>query len=191
MDNSVSPFDPTFSFSHNAHVDTSHLAGSTYASGYFLAAHLLTQHVRKDKTERNLLVFPICYLYRHNLELNLKELISAGQRVFGPINAHVTHHRIKDLWAVGKQLLRKADPGRPDPHEFGNVDRVIDYISVVDEDAQAFRFPKKMNGDRSLDTVSEIDLESLGEMVNSVTLYLWGCIDWIDYIEQSTPKESG
>ncbi len=184
MDDTVSPFDPLFSYARNARIDTSRHAGSSYATGYFLAAQLLAIHVREDRMDRNLLALPIGYRFRHNLELNLKELIAAGQRVVGTTGSQMKHHRIKDLWTVGKQLLRGADPSKPAPGEFYRVDRVIDHISAVDEDAQAFRFPTRVDGARSLVDVTEIDLESLTDMVNSATLFLWGCIDWLDSLEQ-------
>jgi hypothetical protein len=183
MDDSTSPFDPLFSYARHARIDTSHLAGSSYASGYFLPAHLLAIHVRENRLDRNLLAPPICYLLRHNLELNLKELIVVGQRGIGTTIPSIKHHRLTDLWAVGKDLLRRADPNKPDPAEFLRVDRLIDHISEVDADAQAFRFPKRVDGTRSLTNVKEIDLESLTEMVNSATLYIWGCIDWFDTLE--------
>jgi hypothetical protein len=184
MTQSTSPFEPTFSFARNAHVDTRCFGRSTYANGYFLAAELLTKHASDDRLDRNFLVFPICYLYRHNLELQLKDLIAVGNRVVRPVTEKTTHHKLKDLWVVARQLLREADSGKPDPTEFDKVDRLIDHFAAVDDDAQAFRFPTRTNGNRSLAHISEIDLESLREQVNSVTLYLWGCIDWLDDLGQ-------
>lgn len=184
MTHPTSPFDPTFSLARNAHVDTAHFGRATYANGYFLAAELLAKHACEDRLDRNFLVFPICYLYRHNIELQLKDLIVVARRVVKPVTEKVTHHRIKDLWALARQLLGEADLGKPYPEEFKEVDRLIDYFAGVDDDAQAFRFPTKMNGDRSLADISEIDLESLRDQVNSVTLYLWGCIDWLDDLGQ-------
>jgi hypothetical protein len=185
MTNSKSPFDPTFSIARNAHVDTTHSGRSVYANGYFIAADILTRHAQDDRLDRNFLALPICYLYRHNLELQLKELIAVGQRVVRPINEKLNHHRIKRLWAIARELLRDAAPEKPEPKEFRKVDELIDHINTVDDDGQAFRFPTKMNGDRSLSTVTEIDLDALRETANSVTLLLWGCIDWLDDLGQS------
>ena len=184
MTNSTSPFDPTFSIARNAYIDTRHGGRSSYANSYFIAADILARHAERDSTDRNFLALPVCYLYRHNLELQLKELIAVGQRIVGPINENLNHHRIKRLWEIGRKLLHDADPGKEEPDEFQNVNDLIAHIDLVDDDGQAFRFATKVNGDQSLSTVNEIDLDALRESANSATLLLWGCIDWLDDLGQ-------
>lgn len=186
MTNSISPFDPQLSIALNAHVDTRLSGRSSYANGYFIAADILTRHAHDHRLDRNFLALPICYLYRHNLELQLKELIVVGQRVVGPIDEKINHHRIKRLWAIARKLLHDAAPNKQEPEEFRKVDELIDHIDAVDDDGQAFRFPTKMNGDRSLSTVTEINVDALRETAGSVTLLLWGCIDWLDDLGQSS-----
>jgi len=85
MTNTTSPFDPESSIIRNAQVDTRLSGRSFYADGYFIAADIFSRHARDDRLDRNFLALPICYLYRHNIELQLKELLAVGQRVVGPL----------------------------------------------------------------------------------------------------------
>src|ERR1039458_8918620 len=62
-----------------------HFPGSEflYAKGYRTAARLLTKHVIETGTDKNVLVFPILYLYRHHIELVLKHLTVTGAYLVG------------------------------------------------------------------------------------------------------------
>src|SRR5260370_16784696 len=57
------------------------LRGATdyaYAEGYRLAARLIADHVIEKRWDTDFLVYPIVFLYRHNVELQLKRLIPQG-----------------------------------------------------------------------------------------------------------------
>ncbi|MEX1027335.1 MAG: hypothetical protein WD049_04910 [Candidatus Paceibacterota bacterium] len=187
MQISRSPFEAKPASLRNASITPNALGGIAYANGYFVAADLLTKHAKANNCERDLLVFPICYLYRHNLELQLKELIATSETALGLPKHKTTHHRVKKLWNLARTLLIQADPKASDADEFKRVDRLMDYIDLVDADAQSFRFPVKTDGSASLNGVVEIDLDALAELSNSVTLYLWGCVDWMHEIGRSGP----
>ena len=46
-----------------------------YAEGYSRAARLLADYVIREKWDTDFLVYPIAFLYRHSIELQLKRLI--------------------------------------------------------------------------------------------------------------------
>lgn len=86
-----------------------------YTEGYRLAAELLTNHVESQNRNHDFLVYPICYLYRHHLELQIKQIIYVGRRLLDKSGGHPTHHKLSDLWPLAKGLLREAEPNQSDP----------------------------------------------------------------------------
>src|SRR5579864_2943647 len=53
-------------------------ANYAYTEGYRIAARSLAKQVCETGEDRDLLIFPIIYLYRHHLELRFKNLIVVG-----------------------------------------------------------------------------------------------------------------
>ena len=58
-------------------------SSAIYSTGYKRAADILALHVQADDREVNFLVFPIIFMYRQYLELQLKEIIRDGQCLEG------------------------------------------------------------------------------------------------------------
>ena len=54
---------------------------AAYASGYLEAAKLLARIVIYAQRHMDTLVYPIIYLYRHYLEIQLKDLIRTGANI--------------------------------------------------------------------------------------------------------------
>ncbi|WP_372715965.1 hypothetical protein [Novipirellula sp.] len=147
--------------------------------GYYLAANNLLAQTKESGADRDLLVFPICYLFRHTIELQLKSVICLSRQLFDePVNAP-KHHKILDLWTLSKGFLRRAEPGKSDPVEFRRLDEIIKNFAEVDYDAQAFRFPTASDDLPTLTKVHEISLSEVGNDANFATLFLGGCEDWL------------
>lgn len=63
-----------------------------YAEGYARGAEILVRHVVDGNRDLDFLVYPIVFLYRHHLELALKDLIRGAGDLLGK--------RRKSLWAA-------------------------------------------------------------------------------------------
>lgn len=163
----------------NACVNFSRDMSCGYTEGYRLAADLLTTHVATKNRDHDFLVYPICYLYRHHLELQLKQIIRIGRRLLDQDGVHPQHHKLSELWPLAKGILRQAEPGHPDPAEFRLLDNLIEEFADVDYDAQAFRFPNKSRGEQSLTGLTHINLSRLRESVETLASFLWGCEAWL------------
>ncbi|MDM4014624.1 hypothetical protein [Roseiconus lacunae] len=166
----------------NACVGFMHDMSCGYIEGYRLAAGLLATHVETQNDDHDFLVYPICYLYRHHLELQIKQIIRTGRRLLDKDGDSPAHHKLADLWPLAKGLIREAVPNQPDPPEFRALDLFIDQFATVDYDAQAFRFPtksKSSGGGRSLDGVTHISLTGLRDAVEPLASFLSGCDAWL------------
>jgi hypothetical protein len=82
-----------------------------YAAGYKRAAELLIQQVRTTY-EANTLIFPIIFLYRHYVEVTLKEIIEYG--VTWMRSAKPAGVTCEGLVARGEGPSSTACPRRPE-----------------------------------------------------------------------------
>lgn len=83
-----------------------------YLFGFKLAADMVVAAVPTEGRYANDLFFPIAYLYRHHLELMLKELIRLGLRL-GSLNGCediLGEHSLHRLWNKAKQLIKASGP---------------------------------------------------------------------------------
>ena len=77
---------------------------SLFADGYKLAADLLVDQVEGNPSE-DCLIAPILFLYRHWVELKLKELI-LSLKLFSVVEINrPNHHRLYALWFIVKSNL--------------------------------------------------------------------------------------
>ena len=150
-----------------------------YVEGYRRAAELLVRHVSEANRDHDILVYPICYLLRHHFELQLKQIIVVGRWLNNEAGKHPTHHKLEDLWPLAKGILRKCAPHEADPKEFRQLDEYIDQFSAIDPDAQAFRFPRSISGQKSLGGLTHINLSRFHATAESLSSFLSGCEAWL------------
>lgn len=124
-----------------------------YAKGYQRGAELLFEAANDpDSTERDFLVYPIVYLYRHSIELLLKRLIWNSQylldRELKPDEiGNLGRHRLEHLWRDAKPLLEeivhRGMCREFDSRAMAGVEDQIRQLDKVDPDSYAFRYSKK------------------------------------------------
>lgn len=111
---------------------------SFFADGYKLAADMLVDQVEGNPPE-DCLIAPILFLYRHWVELKLKELI-LSLKVFSV--AEITrpnHHHLYDLWSiVNSNLHCLRDSSNQD---FILLDARIKELDGLDPDGNRFPYP--------------------------------------------------
>ena len=111
---------------------------SFFADGYKLAADMLVDQVEGNPPE-DCLIAPILFLYRHWVELKLKELI-LSLKVFSV--AEITrpnHHHLYDLWSIVKSNLPCLRDSRN--QDFILLDARIKELDGLDPDGYRFRYP--------------------------------------------------
>ncbi|WP_417382174.1 hypothetical protein [Gimesia sp.] len=168
----------------NACLNYMHDMSYGYSEGYRLAAELLINHVESENQNHDTLVYPICFLYRHALELQIKNIIRIGRKLLDKQGGHPSHHKLSDLWPLAKGLLREAEPNQPDPPEFSRIDKFIKQFADVDYDAQEFRYPTKVKGRKSLEGITHISLTTLRANIEPLASFLWGCEAWLSEMLQ-------
>jgi len=165
----------------NACLNFLHDMSAGYIDGYLRAADHLVGHVAETGREQDFLVYPIAFMYRQHVELQLKKIIDKGRQLLTDKGGHPTHHKLENLWPVAKGILRQTWDGEPDPPEFGLIDHFVDEFVRIDPDSTAFRYPKQKAGGSSLPMIQQINLRHLAECIHSFSSFLDGAACGIDH----------
>ncbi|WP_205648361.1 hypothetical protein [Aeromonas rivipollensis] len=91
----------------NACLNWSHDTIGLYIEGYREAADKLVHNVIESGTNQDILVFPISFLYRQYIELQLKHIIRESRVFLEEGATFPEHHRIGDLWNTANSLMAR------------------------------------------------------------------------------------
>lgn len=160
----------------NACVSYSHSPVRLYILGYKKAADILAQQVVETARDQDSLIYPIAFLYRQYIELQLKDLIKESRTLLSEGSTFPEHHKIKDLWMLTSQLMRKiiieVDKSANEyitSEDFAFIETVISSFVEVDPESMAFRYPKNKNGCSSLEEIRHINISNLSEQINELS----------------------
>jgi hypothetical protein len=147
-----------------------------YAEGYRRAASLIVDAILEGRHlgHPDTLLYPVVFLYRHSLELQLKLLVAAGMyHQDGEIDFKRLHttHRLDHLWERGKRLLLEIRPdAADDASPIAHLDPLVQELHDIDLGGQAFRYSLTKDAQRH-DLASAprtIDLENLRDVMTRV-----------------------
>ncbi|WP_156629561.1 hypothetical protein [Methylobacterium sp. Leaf85] len=150
---------------------TPHHGLNLMATGYLSAAGLLVEKSIGHDFGRDTLVWPIVFLYRQYLELELKEGIADFGAAAG-IDANWTTHDLRTLWRSYKRTVDHYEIGG-DVEATKAVARAINEFAEIDPGSFSFRFPVNRDGSRiARDGHERIDLERLRDVMRGISNYL-------------------
>jgi len=139
-----------------------------YIDGYREAADKLVHEVMETGANQDILVFPISFLYRQYIELQLKHIIRESRIFLGEGGSFPEHHKINDLWNTANALMTKIinvhDQSIKDyitKEDVQTIKTIITEFVKVDPDSFSFRYPKDKKGNRNLDGIEYINLRKL------------------------------
>ncbi len=144
-----------------------------YVEGYRKAAIGLLEWVRASRESPDEHVFPICFLWRHHLELALKRIIAAGQQLAdSPIKVPAKHGLLV-LWDIALPYVRQIGD---DANLFKNVRDSFAEIESVDPTAAGFRYP--LETDHSTPALKSppttVNLEAIDIAMRATATFLEG-----------------
>lgn len=140
--------------------------------GYRKSADALVQQAIEDFREADYLVFPIVFLYRHALELNLKYIINHYGHHVG-IDPIWNTHEFERLWPKFLEVLDGF--GTLDPDQ---ADRIVGGIIAefgnLDPRSFSFRYPRDNQGTPVPLAKDRLDLIRLKDVMDGVFGYFSG-----------------
>ena len=144
-----------------------------YASSYKDAGDSLGEKALEGSRPLDLVIFPIVFLYRHYLELRLKEMILSGSELATGRGEIKKEHRLDVLWQEVRKLL--TDLWQNDTStEIAAVENCIAEICRVDRESMGFRYPVDLNGKRLIAGLEHVDVRNLRDVIRKIANFLDG-----------------
>jgi hypothetical protein len=153
-----------------------------YCMGYWRAADALVDHLtqtRNPSLERPYAAYwesqayAILFLYRHYLELRLKELFLAWG---GDPTQLGREHRLLKIWRLVQKLEQAVLTETPSDDSLADLDiaeMIIKEFDKIDSNSQAFRYPKDQKGKLTV-TQMQLDLIRLKKALGWLSQFLDG-----------------
>ena len=143
-----------------------------YIEGYRTAAAALLDSAADRGAIVDFLIFPISFLWRHHLELALKQIIAVGRQLDGKAWGFTKGHDLLKLWNDAKpHVVKCGDPTAP---ELSNVEANILEFAKIDPGSDGFRYP--MGSDLSTPSLPGapelVNLRVLHEAMEAVANFL-------------------
>jgi hypothetical protein len=142
------------------------------AWGFKRAADILAAHVLATFSGGDLVIYPIIFLYRHQLELSLKEIIVKGNELLDEPIKLKTIHPLRDLWSDCRTVLERLDVSIDIP-EVEHFEACISQLDRLDPQSMSFRYPVTKTGVPTLPaTLKSVDLQNLQKTMDKMALFL-------------------
>ncbi len=155
----------------NAYLSWGLDAWESYISGYRDAARSLVRDLESLVPEWAF--YPIAFLYRHCLELQLKSLIVNTNQFLGLSAAQPHGHDLKQLWTDARTLLTQIGFNATDP-SFARADQTIQELTAADPSGQSFRYAMDTKGLPTLGGVGEVNVRAFGARMDELVDFLLG-----------------
>lgn len=143
-----------------------------YAEGYATAAETTVANV--NDSDRNRIVYPVIYLYRHAIELGLKYTLLIARQLLDRSGGLQKGHSLNNVWCLLKPLLEEIweDDSTDD---LKAVDALIREMDQNDRNAEKFRYPISKDGKRFFGSEEFINLEVFCKSGRKILTFLDAC----------------
>jgi len=143
-----------------------------YVSGYKEAGDRLVQSLMRNSRHLDLVVYPTVFLYRHYLELRLKQLIREGSHLLEKPFVLRKQHRLDALWYECKSLLKQIEPKVAD-QEIAELEACIIEFHTIDPLSMAFRYHVDTKDNPSLPPdLRYINIPNLAKVMAKIDSFL-------------------
>jgi hypothetical protein len=152
-----------------------------YAPGYKAGADHLVE-VAVSTHELDTLVYPIVFLYRHWIELRLKEIVEKGSMLLGKPQRAKPIHCLADVWIQARSVLQEIWP-ETDERDLVPVNKCVAELNEIDPKSTAFRYPRTKDGRSTIpEDIRHINLRVLQERLGEIEPTLEGATCGIDHM---------
>jgi hypothetical protein len=157
---------------------------SLLARYYLESANALIEITFSDSSKLDVYVYSAVFLYRHSVELWLKELIWMSNYILGRGKTFPKMHNLMDLWRPLKSnatsLLTSDFP--LNKKEVQYVETTIEEINKYDPESYAFRYPFNKKMVRTHPNVNHVNVKALYERFNQLHEYLGRISYMVDHL---------
>ena len=156
-----------------------------YVIGYERAAHQLFEGMHQNGHMQNFLCFPIVFLFRHYIELELKRLTAMAQVARnGRADRIPVDHDLIRLWTRFESETREFDDYS---NQSALVCERIRELSSIDSRSESFRYPIEKRGAPVFSTIERINVRNLAEIMEAISMYFDGWDGYLDDMISNIP----
>lgn len=147
--------------------------------GYSEAAEYLDDLIIEDSKLKEIYFFPMCYLYRNALELELKQIwfeecaFRFQERCKKLLKSK---HSFEKLWNMINQDLIQHSQGEGDKSVISYAKHYILQINALDASSCVFRYPINKHGKYYFTNNKYVDAKNVGEFLKEISEFLQ-CVD--------------
>jgi hypothetical protein len=127
-----------------------------YVEGYKRGADALVEHALDSRGDRDYLIYPIIFLYRQYLELQLKKIHIQGSAMQGASGGYEMSHDLRRTWSRIRPFLESRDVEQA---ELDAVESLLSEFQEKDEGSFAYRYPENRHRTNSIPDVAHINIE--------------------------------
>lgn len=158
---------------NNACINSYHDSIALYIDGYKEAADHLAKKVIESGQDQDILVYPIAFLFRQYIELELKWIIRESRVLLNDGLGFPEHHEIKNLLDIAWKLMNEIiDTFCKEANEYITkedleiIEKIISDFVEIDPGSFAFRYPTDKQGNNTMEGLKYINIRILAEQTN-------------------------
>ena len=158
-----------------------------YIEGYKRAGDAIWSRVEENPRLAGIgyLVFPMVFLYRHFVELSIKQIIALGRYLEGDGFEFPAHHRLKELWDDARVLIERVVTAEATA-DLDAMGVMVEQLDQIDRESFAFRYPRTKGGKPSVVLIQDLNLEVFRSGIEKMASFFEGCSAQLDaYREQA------
>lgn len=152
-----------------------------YAAGYLDAAKLLSRIIIYSQRGMDTMLYPLAYLYRHYIEITLKDLIRRGvyitdSSIDKKLESTLVDHNLMKLWNAFLPLFDEILGDNDSQNEIKKgIESYINQIHAIDPTSMTFRYNTgKASVDHHLNGVERINILHFSDNMEKLTSILEG-----------------
>lgn len=152
------------------HVDDTLLAGAFKEAGDMVVKELSRGKAGKHA---DIYFLPIAYLYRHAMELKIKQIIRLGIKLDlveldEKLETALEEHKLHQLWNYTRKVIEGYWPESP-KEDLDAAGRIVQEFHKIDKSGQTLRYTKDKNGESTLARLpASVELTHLKDVFEAV-----------------------
>lgn len=146
-----------------------------YSEGYKRAGDILVEYATTNGIDQDILVYPVCFLYRQYIELQLKELIRDGKKLL-EVSEKNDNRKNHDIDASWKKFREIVDAIWPDSlsADLDWIENIIHQFSKIDPKSFTFRYPTDQKDVPINLNIKQISLINISEIMTNISFFFEG-----------------
>ena len=148
-----------------------------YLIGFKREADIILDQLASDPHYQELIVFPVLFLYRHYLELKMKQLIAQGSALLDQDAIFPSTHSLLDLWRTCRPIITSVFP-ESQGHDASAVTKIIEEFHSIDPSSELFRYPISKKSRVTIpENLKQLDLANVARVMAKLETFFAGGFD--------------